>query len=183
MKTFELVTKEIRKRNLSGQVAEVGVFRGEFAQYIHKAFHEKTCYLFDTFSGFDDTESDNEIKSENCTEAFSLAYKNTSIDIVLKKMDNPNQIVIKQGLFPDSLNGLEDEFCFVSIDVDFEKSIYDALVYFYPRLVAGGYIFVHDYTSSLQGVEKAVDDYENFHGSPLNKVPLCDTNGTIVITK
>lgn len=34
MESFELAVKEIYKRKLQGAVAEVGVFRGEFAQYI-----------------------------------------------------------------------------------------------------------------------------------------------------
>lgn len=38
MQCFELAIKEIYKRKLQGAVAEVGVFRGEFARYISKAF-------------------------------------------------------------------------------------------------------------------------------------------------
>ncbi len=78
---------------------------------------------------------------------------------------------------------MEDEFCFVSLDMDFEELIYQGLVYFYPRLVVGGYIFVHDYNSSLRGVEKAVDRYEKDFDIMLHKVPLCDTNGSLMITK
>lgn len=92
-------------------------------------------------------------------------------------------IVIKKGLFPESLNGLEDKFAFVSIDVDFEESIYNALAYFYPRLNPGGYIFIHDYNSNLHGVEKAVDNYEVKSGIQLAKVPLCDVCGSLVITQ
>ncbi len=62
--------------------------------------------------------------------------------------------IIKQGFFPESLGGLEDTFAFVSIDVDFEDSIYEELRYFYPRKEKGGYIFVHDYNSSLLGVKR-----------------------------
>lgn len=110
------------------------------------------------------------------------AYKQTDIGTVLDRMKNLDTVVVKQGYFPESLQGLEDEFVFVSIDVDFEKSIYEGLRYFYPRLVKGGYIFVHDYNSSLFGVEKAVDRYEAEQGF-LCKMPLCDANGTLVIMK
>ena len=67
--------------------------------------------------------------------------------------------------------------------MDFEQSIYDALQYFYPRLIGGGYMFVHDYSSDLRGVEKAVDRFEIEQGQYISKVPLCDKSGTIVITK
>lgn len=183
IKCFELAVKEIRKRKLTGAVAEVGVFRGEFAQYINFAFPEKTCYLFDTFEGFNANEALNEVKNGNCTDAFVEAYKQTNIKVVLDRMINLENIVIKQGFFPESLDGLEETFCFVSLDVDFEESIYEGLKYFYPRLEKGGYIFVHDYNSSLLGVERAVDRYETEMKINLCKMPLCDANGTLVILK
>ncbi len=183
MEIFELTVKELRKRKIKGNVAEAGVFRGEFAQYINDAFPDKKLYLFDTFDGFDANEILNEMKNGNCTRTFVEAYKNTNIQQVLDRMPHLETLVVKQGYFPDSLQGLEDEFCFVSIDMDFEESIYQGLMYFYPRLVAGGYIFVHDYNSSLRGVEKAVDRYEKDFDIMLHKVPLCDANGSLVITK
>lgn len=183
IKSFELAVKEIRKRKIKGAVAEVGVFRGEFAQYINRAFPDSTCYLFDTFEGFDAEEALNERKNGNCTDAFVEAYKHTNIGTVLDRMEYLDKIVIKQGFFPDSLEGLEDNFIFVSIDVDFETSIYECLKYFYPRLQRGGVIFVHDYNSGLLGVEKAVDRYEDELQELLHKMPLCDANGTLVIMK
>lgn len=183
IETFELAVKEIKKRNLKGNTAEAGVFRGEFAQYINAAFPDKTLYLFDTFEGFDSDEARNELNNGNCSDAFIEAYKNTNIRQVLDKMNCLDKIVIKQGLFPDSLGQMEDRFCFVSLDMDFEESIYQGLIYFYPRLEKGGYIFIHDYNSSLRGVESAVDRFERETGTLICKVPLCDANGTLVITK
>lgn len=183
IKTFELVTEEIRQKNLQGAVAEVGVFRGEFAQYINASFPDKKCYLFDTFEGFAQDEAQDEVKRGHATDAIVEAYKDTNVKLVMDKMKYPEMVEIRKGLFPDSLNGLEDQFAFVSIDVDFEKSIYDCMDYFYPRMLGGGYIFVHDYNSSLAGVKKAVKEYEERSGQVLHRVPLCDANGTLVITK
>lgn len=180
---FELVVKEIYKRNLVGAVAEVGVFRGEFASLINAAFPEKKCYLFDTFDGFDANEALQEIKAGNCTNALVEAYKQTNVTIALERMKYIENIIIKQGYFPQSLEGLEETFAFVSIDVDFEESIYESLKYFYPRLERGGYIFIHDYNSTLLGVEKAVDKYEQEEQLILCKMPLCDANGTLVVMK
>lgn len=146
IKSFELAVKEIRKRKIKGSVAEVGVFRGEFAQYINQAFPDSTCYLFDTFDGFNANEALKELQSGNCTDAFVEAYKQTNIGMVLERMKYLNNIVIKQGFFPESLGGLEDQFVFVSIDVDFENSIYEGLKYFWPRLLGGG----HDICARLQ---------------------------------
>ena len=181
IKCFELAVKEIRKRKVGGAVAELGVFRGEFAQFINAAFPDKKLYLFDTFEGFNANEALQEKKNGNCSDSFIEAYKNTNIDTVLNRMTNLDSVVIKQGFFPESLDGMEDTFAFVSLDADFEESIYQGLVYFYPRMEKGGYIFIHDYSSDLLGVEKAVDRFEKEHGVMLSKVPLCDANGTMVV--
>ena len=124
-----------------------------------------------------------DINDMNKDYAFVEAYKYTSLKLVLDRMTNLDNVIIKQGYFPESLDNLEDKFAFVSLDVDFEESIYEGLKYFYPRLVKGGYIFVHDYNSNLLGVEAAVDRYEDDYGIMLCKVPLCDKSGTLVVTK
>lgn len=141
IETFKLAAEEIRQRNVSGNVAEVGVFRGEFAWYINSAFPEKKCYLFDTFEGFLEKEAKEEVAKGNATRGFLEAYKNTNIKYVMEKMIYPERIVIKKGAFPESLEGLEETFAFVSVDVDFEDSIYDCLEYFYPRMSEGGIYF------------------------------------------
>lgn len=154
IKTFELVTEEIRHKNLDGAVAEVGVFRGEFAQYINAAFPDKKCYLFDTFEGFAQSEAQEEVKKGHATDAIVEAYKDTNVKFVMDKMRYPEMVEIRKGLFPDSLNGLEEQFAFVSIDVDFEKSIYDCMDYFYPRMQGGGGISLCMITTAPWQVSK-----------------------------
>ena len=184
IRTFGLVAEEIIDNNVSGNVAELGVFKGEFSKYINELFKDRVLYLFDTFEGFDSDEADFEKKAGNTGDAFIERFKNTSVQNVLNAMPYLERIVIKQGLFPDSLDGLDDRFSFVSIDVDFEQSIYEGIRYFYPRLNDGGYIFVHDYNSkTLKGVKKAIGRYEKDNGIRLCKVPIPDLCGTLVITK
>lgn len=183
IRCLELVVKEIRKRQITGSIAEAGVFRGEFAQFLNYAFPDSKLYLFDTFEGFDDSEAIREIKKGNAAESFVEAYKTTNIKMVLEKMPNPEKIEVKKGFFPQTAYGIEDKFAFVSIDFDFEESIYEAVKFFYPKVKEGGFLFVHDYNSSLKGVEVAVDRYEKETGYWLKKVPICDANGTLVITK
>ena len=103
----------------------------------------------------------------------------------MEKMAFPDQCIVKKGLFPDTAVGLDHErYAFVSIDVDFEKSMLEGLRYFYPRVNTGGAIFVHDFnSSSLEGVRIAVDTYQKEIGNILCKVPLADQCGTLVIIK
>lgn len=184
IRTFELVVDEILSRNIAGEVAELGVFRGEFAKYINAAFQDRKCYLFDTFEGFRESEAIEEKGKGNCGDAFIERFKDTSMDRVLQSMPFPDKIICKKGLFPESLDGLEERFAFVSLDVDFEEAMYEGLSYFYPRLNSGGYLFLHDYNSStLRGVRSAVIKYEQDNNIKIAKVPIPDQCGTLVITK
>lgn len=184
IRTFELIADEICEASVEGAVAELGVFRGEFARYINERFPERKCYLFDTFEGFRKSEAFTERAAGNCGEMFIERFRNTSEEYVISRMIYPQNVVCKKGLFPESLDKLEERFAFVSIDVDFQQSIYDGLSYFYPRLNAGGYIFVHDYNSvKLKGVKAAIQMYEQKNGIRIAKVPIPDLEGTIVLTK
>ena len=161
-RTFELLANEIVRKEIDGAVAEVGVFRGTFAKMINAKFPQKILYLFDTFESFDEDEFQQELAQGRCPENFLEGFKNTSVEKVLSIMLYPEKCIVKRGLFPDTAVGMENEkYAFVSIDVDFENSILEALRYFYPRLNHGGAIFVHDYNNRfLEGVKKAVEAYE-----------------------
>ena len=183
-RTFELMANELIANDIEGAVAELGVYRGDFSSLINSKFKKRKMYLFDTFESFDEDEFQKEVEAGRCDKEFISIFKNTSIEIVMGKMKYPENIEIKKGYFPNSLNGLEEKFCFVSLDVDFEKSILEGLRYFYPRLSEGGIIFVHDYNNCfLEGVKVAVKTYESEINERLKKVPLCDRGGTLVICK
>src|SRR6266540_1215034 len=64
LSTLELISFEIKKRNLKGNVAELGVYKGKFAKHINKFFPERKLYLFDTFEGFDNRDITSE-KAKN----------------------------------------------------------------------------------------------------------------------
>lgn len=182
VKTLEMLAAAAA--SIPGAVAELGVYRGNFARIINFLFPERTLYLFDTFEGFEEHEAAQELKAQTCGEAFLQAHKNTAADRVLKLMPHPEKIIVHQGYFPESLNNLEERFALVSLDVDFEETTYAGLSYFWPRMNSGGYILLHDYNSpSLSGVRKAVQRYENDHQLRFPAVPLCDVNGTLILCK
>lgn len=184
VKTLELVADEIRVRKIEGEIAELGVFKGEFSECLNISFPDRKLYLFDTFEGFDRREAEEEKKNGSCTEVFIDSFKRVNIEKVLERMPYPDQIVIKQGLFPDTAVNIEEKFAFVSLDVDFEESTLKGLEFFYPRLTVGGYMFIHDYNYGyFDCVKKAVEDFENIHHISLCKIPICDAIGTMVITK
>ena len=143
--------------NITGNVAEVGVYRGDFAKYINQYFKDKKLYLFDTFSGF----SKEDIKDEWSKKLGSTHFSNTSVELVLSKMPHKELCIIKKGYFPDTASDLEqEEFCFVNLDTDLYDPILAGLHFFYPKLVKHGVILVHEYFSKgYIGVKKAVDEF------------------------
>lgn len=184
-RSFELISNEIIANEIEGAVAELGVFRGTFSRLINCKFSDKKLYLFDTFASFDETEFNKEVELGRWKEFYNDIYKETSVEQVMERMIFPERIEIRQGLFPESLGGMQEEtYCFVSIDVDLEKSILEGLRYFYPRLNRGGVIFVHDYNNRfLEGVKVAVKKYEMEINQRLIKVPISDEGGTLIICK
>ena len=180
--TLELICQNLK--NVPGAAAELGVYKGAFARCINFLMPERTLYLFDSFEGFAEEEGRREQAAEHCQEVFLESHKNTCAEQVLARMPYRERIVLKQGYFPESLQGLEDQFCLVSLDVDFEETTLEGLRYFWPRLSVGGYLLIHDYASlRLKGVKKAVERFEKEIGGYLPGIPLCDIGGTLVVRK
>ena len=176
MRTLEALCRELDA--VPGAAAELGVYRGGFARCLDALLPDRTLYLFDTFEGFDTAEAKGEAAG------FVQAHRNTGADRVLRLMPHPEKVIIRQGLFPASLGGLEDRFALVSLDVDLEESTLAGLRWFYPRLNPGGFLMLHDYNSSrLPGVKRALRRYEAELGQRIPAVPLCDVNGTLVLCK
>lgn len=180
-RTFELIADQII--NLPGAVAEAGIFKGFFSKLINSKFPNSRLYMFDSFEGFIEEEAVTEKMSRHCNQDFIEMFKDTSIETVLCRMPHKEQCIIKKGFFPKSAEDIDEIFKFVSIDFDFEQSIYEALVWFYPKVVNGGYIFLHDYNEpTLLGVKQAVNRYEEENGV-LIKIPIADKCGTLIIYK
>ena len=174
-----LATLELLCRRLTavpGAAAELGVYRGFFARCINLLLPERKLYLFDSFAGFGE--------SAGASESFQAAHANTTVQKVLDILPHPERVTVKPGFFPASLDGLEERFCLVSLDVDFYETTLEGLRYFWPRLENGGYLLLHDWGNpKLPGVSEALQQYEKETGASIPAVPLCDVSGTLVLSK
>ena len=179
--TLELVSREIHEQQIPGAVAELGVFRADFAKLINEAFPDRTLYLFDTFGGFscEDIRGDESEGKAADEEHFS----DTSVSLVLSKMKYPENCIVKEGYFPDTFTSdIEDPFAFVSIDFDLYQPIYKGLDIVWDHLSPGGYIMIHDYQNTMfPGSKRAVRQF--CEERCLQLVPLSDTNGSALIVK
>ena len=172
--TLELLCR--RLADVPGAATELGVYRGFFARCINQLLPERKLYLFDSFEGFSE--------EANASESFQAAHANTTIEKVLAILPYPEKVIVKPGFFPDSLEGLEEQFCLVSLDVDFYQTTLDGLRYFWQRLEKGGYLLLHDWGSpKLPGVAKALQDFERENGCRIPAIPLCDVGGSLILCK
>ena len=172
--TLELLCR--RLADIPGAAAELGVYGGCFARCINRLLPERKLYLFDSFEGFSE---------DACAaESFQAAHRNTAIEKVLAIMPYPDRVTVKPGFFPESLDGLEERFCLVSLDVDFYQTTLEGLRYFWPRMEPGGYLMMHDWGSmKLPGVAKALTDYEAELGQRIRAIPLSDVGGSLILCK
>jgi hypothetical protein len=77
----ELVAQEILRNEVPGDVAELGVFEGDFAALLHSHLPERPIHLFDTFSGF----AHRDVQTEMGASIPSLPdFSGTSIGEVLR---------------------------------------------------------------------------------------------------
>jgi hypothetical protein len=161
------------EKNIQGAVAEGGVFQGEFAREINRVFSNKKLYLFDTFEGFDEKD----LATENKNDYSSFGAKHldmTSVELVLKKLPYPAMCDIRKGYFPETTQGVADQFCFVNLDFDLYDPILAGLEFFYPRMVSGGIILVHDFFNpDFRGVKAAISEFGNRRGD-LRTFPIGD---------
>ena len=89
-------------------VAECGVFRGQFAQYINEAFPKSIFYMFDSFEGFSEADIEKSPESKifidginSCTkETRREWFKQGSELISLLRCHHRENVVIKKGFVP-----------------------------------------------------------------------------------
>lgn len=78
--SLELVANEIYTNHIERSVAELGVYRGEFAKIINELFPDRKLYLFDTFEGF--CYKDTALDKSREYSLGSQDFSDTSIEIV-----------------------------------------------------------------------------------------------------
>jgi O-methyltransferase len=161
-------------KNLSGDIAEFGVYRGGTAKLICEVKSNKNLYLFDTFEGLPKT-SDNDLLVK------AGWLDNTSVESVKNYLKDYKNVFYVKGFFPETTESVFDKkFSFIHLDTDLYQSTLDGLKFFWPRMVTGGRIVSHDYNAiSIPGVKKAF--FEFFKNSPEKLIEIADTQ--IMVTK
>jgi len=176
---LSLVCDQIAKEGIAGDVAELGVYKGNTAFVLARLARRlgRTAYLLDTFAGFSSADATGVDKGARSQ------FSDTSLAAVRAKVGEVG-VCYLAGHFPATASEIpaEARFCLVHIDCDLYAPFAAALRYFYPRLTPGGFLIMHDYSSLYwEGAEKAVDEF--FADKPEKPVPIPDKSGTAVIRK
>ena len=170
-------------KGLEGDYAEVGVYRGGSACMVSHQFKDKRIFLFDTFEGLPDDKSQ-QITDEPLAGWLNDTSVNSVISLISRAGVKKENIVICKGYFPDeTAHFVSDDctFCLVHLDTDRYESTAQGLRFFYPRLVDGGRIIIHDYNCiGTPGVKKAVDEFLDEFSLRFRFVTTCESQGLLL---
>jgi len=180
--TLRLLADEIRCRQIPGACAELGVYRGDLAREINALLPDRELFLFDTFEGFADEDIEKEREVVSATKAKVGDFDDTSIELVKSRLPHPEMAHFFKGHFPDSAPDELPSLCLVGLDTDLYEPTRQGLAYFYPRMVSGGTILIHDYNSmQFPGVRQAVREFCTANGLAI--IPLPDLHGSAMVVK
>jgi hypothetical protein len=171
--------QRLLRAGVQGDLAELGVFRGNSAKLLHQLAPDRELWLFDTFAGFDDADV-----SAEATAVKRRDFADTSLAAVRSFVGDSERVHYVEGRFPDTAAALPEgrRFAFVHLDCDLYQPIRAGLEHFYPRLARGGLMVIHDYGSGhWPGVAQAVDEF--LAGKPETLLLVPDKSGTAVFAK
>lgn len=170
-----------RTRDVPGDVAECGVYRGGTLVPITLAVrhHRRPRHVFgfDSFQGFDDTvEIDVALGGQEDGTRRVHGFDDTSRDLVQRKIDwlgLGSTATLVPGYFQDTLAPAvaDRTFAFVHLDCDLYQSYKDCLEFFWPRVAPGGIVLFDEYDDpSWPGCNLAVDEFVGAAHVPVERI-------------
>jgi O-methyltransferase len=174
--TLGLAVQRVLDERIPGALAELGVWRGVTSAFLHALATERTLYLFDTFAGFPEVDLP--------AGADDRRFRDTSEEAVRRRVGHADNVVLRPGYVPETLEGLEDvRFAFVLLDLDLLEPTRASLEFFYPRLSPGAYLFMHDYNNAESdwACKRAMDEF--MRDKPERLIELGDVWGSALIRR
>ncbi len=172
--------ERLKRGNIAGDFAELGVHKGETAKIIYEMDKSRTLYLFDTFNGFN--EKDLALEKTQGGKYSTAEFSDTDLETVKEYVAGGENVIYHPGYFPTTAIGLDTtKFAFVYLDADLYLPTIEGLKFFYPKLSAGGVIMIHDYNHTWEGVKKALDEF--IPTIPESLIELPDWKGSVMIVR
>ncbi len=96
-------------------------------------------------------------------------------------MQHVENCIIKKGWFPETAKGIDEQFIFVSLDMDLYEPTLSGLNFFSKKMKAQGIILVHDYFNNYYSeVRKAVDEWI-YQNKDFYKIPIGDNMSIAIV--
>ena len=159
-------------KQLEGDIAEVGAFEcGNVLCALNfvvvNGFENKTFYAFDSFEGFPDLSKNDPIARQK-----GEYQPETSLQEIYDSLKMFPEARIIKGFVPDTFREIphDSSFSLVFYDADLYQPALDTFEFFWDRIVAGGYLIVHDYEyepGGFMGVKKAAEEFFSKRGIPI----------------
>ena len=177
VRKFVLYQMAAATRTLPGDTAECGVYKGagSFLMCLGRGA-VGSHHIFDSFEGLSQpTELDGS--------AWHRGDMKVGREKVEKRLRRFPWIQYHAGWIPDRFGDVQDaRFAMVHIDVDLYEPTRDALEFFYPRLVPGGFLVCDDYAATgCPGATKAFDEF--IAGKPEGRVLYLVTGQGFIVKR
>lgn len=180
--------------NIEGDFVECGTWRGGLAalmlDHLVRNNLDRKLYIYDTFEGMpapslrDDPRA-LEKYNETCDGEFS-DWCRAGVDVVKQTLDAvtpefENHCVLIPGMVEQTLDHYNaNAIALCRVDTDWYESTKKEFEVLYPRISAGGYMIVDDYTD-WSGCRLAVDEYMDTQAPDSYEKEL--VSGSLVIKK
>ncbi|WP_343683507.1 TylF/MycF/NovP-related O-methyltransferase [Asticcacaulis sp.] len=147
-------------------LVECGCWHGHSTLIISEVMRELSAkgslHVFDSFEGLSvfEPQDASEIIPGDQQESVRSHFR-SNIDHFHHITSDYSFVRAYPGWVPDLFNKVEEnKFSFVSIDLDLYQPTKDAISFFYPRLVTGGFLYLDDYGyKDFPGSKMAIDEY------------------------
>ncbi len=169
---FTLYSSMKAVKGLEGDIAEVGVYKGGSAKILAEMKGRRDLFLFDTFEGLPKPKEEDLVKEG--------WLNDTSLESVQAYLKKYSGVYFYKGLFPTTASSIMDkDFALVHLDTDMYDCTFEALKFFYPRMVQYGRIISHDYNNpDCPGVKRAFNEY--FKDERYKIIDVADTQGMVL---
>lgn len=177
LKSFFLFTYFKNIGSLSGNILEVGVFKGFSGMLLKKLENEynyksnsNKLFLIDSFEGLSDIHEKDKVINEEIFQHEKGHFKVEFKDIK-KLFHNYQNVHLIKGWIPKVFETLNENYRykFVHIDVDLYEPTLNTLNYVFDKVISGGVIITDDYGSTtFPGNRKAWHEFfsrKNIQGS------------------
>lgn len=158
--------------NLKGEGAEIGVWEGDFSDFLLRNWNGKKLNSIDPWKFFDNKDYKDAMNIEQ--KRFDDVYENTAMK--LSEFGSRSQIIRKASK-EASETFADEQLDFVYIDAQHHyEAVKEDIELWFPKVKKGGIVAGHDYLNGVRGdtvfgVKKAVDEF-----AKANKLKLVISN-------